>query len=251
MYLLEKDFYSKAQPMFKNMLDYETTVNLVFKDNNAPCEMYVDDLANPQSSCFILNWGGFSPCYFGGEYNEDFIYSCLYYLFEKPKFSAIFADIELLKKIDTLITTFRQKLFRNHGEGHQQEHRQRLYYKLNIEKFLQNKISFIELPTNYELILDAEKENEKVSLIYDAKEAGECSGGYNLEVEEISLSIFIEDEHRNKGIGTLMCAKLIEYHLSQNRGYITWGCWDINTPSIKLAEKLGFELIQKDEILFT
>ena len=248
MYLLEKDFYSKAQPIFKNMLDYETTVRVAFNDKTAPCEMYADDLKNPQSACFIMNWGGYKPCYFSGRYNQTFVYSCLEHLLASPKFSPIFAEIELLNEIDKLLSEFRAELFCNYGEGHKHERRKRLYYKLNIEKFYKNKV--IEAPENYELVLNTEKENERMVLLCDGKEAGHCNGSYKPEVEEINLDIFIEDEHRKKGLGTLICTKLIEYHLSQNREYITWGCWDINGPSIKLGEKLGFELIREDDILF-
>ncbi|MCL2772977.1 MAG: GNAT family N-acetyltransferase [Oscillospiraceae bacterium] len=240
MFLLEKNSYGKVEPMFEKMLDYETTVIWALKSNNAPCQIYVDNLTNPQSCYIQVSWGA---CYFGGKYNEQFVEACIKQKFTKPKMYCIFSDIEILKKIDENMPV---KCEYRHGItlGAQ------LYYKLSTEKFLSNGLSFKELPGNYELILNTEKENEKVILMYNGKEAGHCDGGYSQEDVSINLDVFLEEEHRNRGIGPLVCAKLIDYHLSQNHHDIAWGCFGINVPSAKCAEKLGFEKIHEGDVIF-
>ncbi|MCL2518799.1 MAG: GNAT family N-acetyltransferase [Oscillospiraceae bacterium] len=228
MYLLQKDFYAKVRPMFEKMLDYETTIRWVFGDIDAPCQTYVDGLTNPET-CFIEMIWGF--CYFKGKYNEQFINSCLDSILG---FHAIFADNKLLNEIENNFLTNR-----NYKRG------TRRSYILNVEKFLRNKFSFIELPGNYELILKP----EEVILMYNGKRAGHCNGAYNETLTEINIDVFLEEEHRNKGIGSLVCAKLIDYHLSQNHDEITWGCDGHNFPSIRCAEKLGFDLICENEMI--
>jgi RimJ/RimL family protein N-acetyltransferase len=240
MFLLEKNYYSKAKPLFNKMLGYETSIIGVFNGNEHH-RLYVDDMENPEICFVIMDW---SFCYFGGKYNEKFINTCLNHTFAKPGFYPIFAEIKLLTDIKNI--NFPDKPENSIGK--------RLYYKLNTEKFLQNKLSFRELPENYEIILDIENREQRTVLIYNGKESGHCVGHYDRDYHtaaEISFDVFLEEEHRNKGIGPLLCAKLIDYHISQNHGNaVSWGCFCVNIPSAKCAEKLGFDLISEDKIIY-
>jgi RimJ/RimL family protein N-acetyltransferase len=178
-------------------------------------------------------------CYFGGEYNEQFISDCLNHEIIEPRMYFIFSDIETLEKIDKKMLDKWEHSF-TAGAYH--------YHKLNAEKF--NNHCFKDLPENYEIVLNKDKNSEKAVLFYDGVEAGHCTGVYNEKVNEINLDVFLEDEHRNKGIGPVLCAELINYHLSQNHDDITWGCFGINVPSLKCALKLGFEEICTGDVIF-
>jgi RimJ/RimL family protein N-acetyltransferase len=55
----------------------------------------------------------------------------------------------------------------------------------------------------------------------------------------IEVGVTTAEEHRQRGLATIACARLIE--LCEAQGYATW--WDCakqNIPSIKLARKLGY-----------
>jgi RimJ/RimL family protein N-acetyltransferase len=65
------------------------------------------------------------------------------------------------------------------------------------------------------------------------------------------LSVFVSDEnfefgiatapdHRRKGLATLAAAACVE-HCVENHRIPHWHCWEDNVPSIKVAEKVGFE----------
>ena len=49
------------------------------------------------------------------------------------------------------------------------------------------------------------------------------------------------EEYQQRGFGTITTAALIDSCLSSNRGSIGWHCGRENVPSMKLAEKVGFE----------
>jgi RimJ/RimL family protein N-acetyltransferase len=55
----------------------------------------------------------------------------------------------------------------------------------------------------------------------------------------IEIGVTTDEEHRQRGLATLACARLIE--LCEAQGYASW--WDCakqNLPSVKLARKLGY-----------
>lgn len=47
-------------------------------------------------------------------------------------------------------------------------------------------------------------------------------------------------DHRRKGFATLAASACVE-HCVENHGIPHWHCWEDNVPSIKVAEKVGFE----------
>ena len=56
----------------------------------------------------------------------------------------------------------------------------------------------------------------------------------------IEVGVTTAEAYRRQGLATIACARLIE--LCEERGYETW--WDCarqNTPSVKLAKKLGYQ----------
>ena len=54
------------------------------------------------------------------------------------------------------------------------------------------------------------------------------------------------EEYQQRGFGKLTTAALIDYCLFHNAASIGWHCGQENVPSIKLAEKIGFERTDHD-----
>jgi GNAT superfamily N-acetyltransferase len=54
------------------------------------------------------------------------------------------------------------------------------------------------------------------------------------------------EEYQQRGFGTITTAALIDSCLSSNHGSIGWHCGQENVPSMKLAEKVGFERTDHD-----
>lgn len=84
----------------------------------------------------------------------------------------------------------------------------------------------------------AELGNAVVGFVAISKTSGrDCYSGV------VDLSIYIDYNHHNKGIGSLLMKELIEQ--SENMGYWTLqaGIFEVNKASISLHEKFGFRII--------
>lgn len=239
MYLLEKESYDKVRPMFEKRLEFEMPVKTTFNKNGGV--IYVDDIENPKSGYIEMNFGFY---YFGGIYNNIFIDSIIKHIMTDivpsqtlHNFAFIFADSDILK------TEIKQRL-----NGIDNHYENRCYYVLNAEKFADNQFDYNSLPENYKLRIDTE--NDRVSAIYNGDWVGHCEGG-GAVTKTMECDVFLKDEHRNKGIGTLMCAKFIEFNIANSYNEFTWGCWEGNIASCKLAEKLGFNRHYEDKAIIS
>ena len=58
-------------------------------------------------------------------------------------------------------------------------------------------------------------------------------GGIYLE------DLYVKPEHRGKGFGTALLAKLAQIALERGCGRLEWACLDWNTPSIEFYKSLG------------
>lgn len=85
---------------------------------------------------------------------------------------------------------------------------------------------FVEKGLGYCLLHD----DEIVSTCFSAFVAG----------ERREISIDTRPDYRRRGLATLTAAALIS-HCLENGWEPGWECWTDNTPSVRLAEKLGFE----------
>lgn len=64
----------------------------------------------------------------------------------------------------------------------------------------------------------------------------------------IELGTHTKENYRQHGLATTVCATLIDFALNNNL-HPRWSCWEFNEPSWKLAEKLGFELKSKKDVI--
>lgn len=237
MFLLQKDSYDIVRPIYEKRLGFEMPVKTAINDKGGL--IYVDDIINPKSSYIEMYYGFY---YFGGEYSSVFIDSVMKHILTDivpsqtlHDFAFIFADNDILK------TEIVKRL-----NGIKNKYETRCYYLLSAEKFSKKQFDYSNIPENYELRIDTE--NSKVIVLYNGIEAGYCGGG-GADMKTLECDVFLEGEHRKKGVGTLMCAKFIEHNLSHGYDKFTWGCWEGNIPSCKLAEKLGFEKHYEDKAI--
>lgn len=63
--------------------------------------------------------------------------------------------------------------------------------------------------------------------------------------DRIEIGVKTEKEYRSMGLGSIAVAAVVGSSLSKGIKKIGWHCVDSNKGSIKIAEKVGFELIQK------
>jgi RimJ/RimL family protein N-acetyltransferase len=78
--------------------------------------------------------------------------------------------------------------------------------------------------------------------------AGWCLGEY-FSSEKCGVGIETYPEYQNKGYATLLASALIRH--GQKRGLnIYWDSWKDNVPSIRVAEKMGFERIYEYKVYF-
>jgi RimJ/RimL family protein N-acetyltransferase len=57
---------------------------------------------------------------------------------------------------------------------------------------------------------------------------------------QIELGLATDPDHRGRGYATLTAAACLEY-CTGNGLEPHWHCWEDNLPSIRVAEKVGFE----------
>jgi RimJ/RimL family protein N-acetyltransferase len=77
-----------------------------------------------------------------------------------------------------------------------------------------------------------------IAVLYEGKVVCEAATGAPTH-GLIEVGVTTHEAHRQRGLATIACAHLIQ--LCESKGYKTW--WDCarqNTPSVKLARKLGY-----------
>ena len=57
--------------------------------------------------------------------------------------------------------------------------------------------------------------------------------------------LYVKPEHRGKGFGTALLAKLAQIALERGCGRLEWACLDWNTPSIEFYKSLGAQTMDE------
>lgn len=83
------------------------------------------------------------------------------------------------------------------------------------------------------------------SLVYRDKEVASWCLSF-MYGSSCEFTVQTVEKYRKRGFGTLTTAALIDYCLSSNFTSIGWHCGQENIPSMKLAEKVGFERTDHD-----
>ena len=84
-------------------------------------------------------------------------------------------------------------------------------------------------------------------LINDEALVGWCLSEYNNQ-RGCEIGIEILEPYQRQGLGSALASAFIQ--LAQKRGIksIGWHSWEANLPSVALAKKLGFQLLEKDRV---
>jgi len=68
------------------------------------------------------------------------------------------------------------------------------------------------------------------------------------DVGEIGLAT--DPEFQRRGLATVTSAAAVEYGLNRGLRQLVWDCYEHNIPSVHLAEKLGFKLVNRHDMHF-
>lgn len=89
------------------------------------------------------------------------------------------------------------------------------------------------------LILSTGGEDVGMALFFHNFSTWLGRGGIYLE------DLYIKPEHRGKGFGTALLAKLAQIALERGCGRLEWACLDWNTPSIEFYKSLGAQTMDE------
>lgn len=124
----------------------------------------------------------------------------------------------------------------------------RRLHHLNPDLYKKAKESLAVLPDDYVVIVRHENGVISVRAYYNDIEVCTChDGGQGLGF--MDFSVLTHPEHRNKGLAMICCSQLIDYCMEHDI-VPQWGCWTVNVPSCKLAEKLGFDITAETQVNF-
>ena len=89
------------------------------------------------------------------------------------------------------------------------------------------------------LILSTGGEDVGMALFFHNFSSWLGRGGIYLE------DLYVKPEHRGKGFGTALLAKLAQIALERGCGRLEWACLDWNTPSIEFYKSLGAQTMDE------
>ena len=89
------------------------------------------------------------------------------------------------------------------------------------------------------LILSTGGEDVGMALFFHNFSTWLGRGGIYLE------DLYVKPEHRGKGFGTALLAKLAQVALERGCGRLEWACLDWNTPSIEFYKSLGAQTMDE------
>lgn len=265
MELLKIDDYTKVVLPLK-----EIPINNLFArsviENKADGKVYVDNSDNPKTFYVIHKYG--MSLLFGDSDNMAFNNSFRSYAFNLESTRNSIEWLQAYPEIwhKTLLTLFSDKLITSeenllNKENGVIELNTRLNFIFNPKRFVQRKTIFMDNQT--ELVRTNKKHFANMkgsvtpaffwksadeflthgigfSLIYNGQLAATA---YSAFIIGNCLEIGIETipECRHKGFAEIVCAALID-HCILNKLHPVWACRLENTGSVKLAQKLGFEI---------
>lgn len=268
MELLKIDDYDKALVPLK-----EVTINNFFArsviENKAEGRVYVDNTDDPKTFYVVHKYG--MSLLFGDSDNSTFNDSFLSYAINlnqtrnsiewlqafpekwNKRLQSLFADRFITSEQNTLNPekrvvelntrlnfTFNPKLF---------SQRKKTSIDNGIELVHSNKQHFATMKGSVTPAFFWKSADEFLthgigfSLIYQGKLAATAFSAFIID-NYLEIGIETIPEYRGKGFAEMVCAALIDYCISNN--FIpVWACRLENTGSVKLAQKLGFEISKR------
>ena len=267
MILLEESAYYKVLKPLKNV-----TINNLFArtvvEKHLQGKVFVDDIDTPNTFYVVHPYG--MSLLFGNPDNDEFNRQFREYALNTDKsrnqyeWMQAFPDSWDNKLKDLFSNDLIKYADNSNDEKNKIELNGRINFKFNQEAyftFKQNKlkINYKIVRTDKEIFNDMKGGVVPMSFWKDAAQF--CNHGvgfslfYNNKLASTAFSSFVHDNYLEIGVETLeeyrgkelaqhICSALIDYCL-QNNFEPVWSCRLENTPSYKLAQKLGFETVSK------
>lgn len=257
---LEKKEFEKIEPLSNGSEHMEFTIESML--HKSPARVWVDSKSNPQTA-FV--WDKSWIFYFLGNPDNKLFNKSIINVIENEIKNKIYnqAKIEYHPKEwnDKILDLFKDNFptIKNRKFLKIDKIKVPDWKNENIKQItkeiLESKVKNIEsihdelnqMWNNFEDFL-----NEGFGFCTILKENGEdsiqgwCTGEY-FSKEKCGIGIETFSPNRNKGYATLMSAALVDY--AQKIGItVYWEAETKNLPSIRVAEKVGFELIQEYQV---
>jgi len=237
MVTLKKHQYDAVRPMFAGIP--QASWHLASMENKNLGAVIVDNFETPVSAYLETPYLFY---YFAGEYDKRFMTEIIDHIVSdlipagetRPLF--IFSSNQDWK--DGLENYLRPYINPDFGA-----YLVRRLHHLNVDKYKQIREN-ITTPDGYAFELS---ENGATAFVNGEKVCACGDGGLGLGY--MDFDVFTHPEHRNKGLALVCCSRLID-HCLDNGLTPQWGCWTINVPSCRLAEKLGFDVTAETTVNF-
>ncbi len=270
---LESKKFVKIQPLFKNLNHLKFTFESVLAQNT-PMRIWIDNIDLPKN-CFM--WDN-SHCYYfvGNAKNSEFNLQ-IADLFHNRIIPEAISENNEIYKIEYSTTDWvpfleqileginpisRSRKFFVLDELLVKDWRELLSDNLTISKIDENLLK--SNMKNVDTIIDEIKECwpsidkflDKgfgfcaiVHLKTNYNEVqGWCTGEY-FSKKKCGIGIETFENYQNKGVATAMASAFVEYALSMNIK-LHWDAFSNNYASTRVAEKIGFRLIEEYEVFF-
>ena len=232
MRILDKSKYNLTTSWFNNIGGSDVTVNSIRLGEIG--NIFVNDNDDFYSSYIQTNYGFH---FLGGEYDSEFMLQVYDYIMDEivPE-QKLHPYMFLFGNDDLWLKAIEDRFSKLNGR-----YIDRLYYHLNKERFFSNEDQHNQLPEGYTVKRVDDPEIEVKFVVYDhGEEIGTCCNGARGKYADIDM--FIHEDYRYKGIGVCLGTHFIRYCL--DNGYeLRGGSWIINEPSVKVAKKMGFDVV--------
>lgn len=212
-------------------------------ENSKSEQIFVDNLNDIKTVVMITNS---SEYFFAGVFNEDFLIAALhkiqseYVIKSEDKVGFFYSTSEEWKNhIKTIMEPYKDQKYGNFLI--------RRFYQLNLMLFQLSKEKLVDLEPGYQLVLN-EGDSFSATITYQNKDIAFCKdNGQALGI--MDLDVYVDPNHRRKGLAQICVSQVIDYCIEKHI-LPQWGCWNVNVASCNLAQKLGFELIAEEEVVF-
>ncbi len=264
MYKLNRTDYEKVIPLFKG-----PHLNLVVTsvvEGNSHGEMWVDDVASPQT---VFMWDR-RYCYYlaGHAHDEEFNKNVEKILTEEIIPEAVRHDYSVFKAYYT--SNEWERIIEDIFKERCPLKRARQFYTFKkvknswkippgcsvvqidgdlLESTLKNVEEVTgEIESMWNSVSDFLKKGVGFCLVCGSEIVSWCTGEY-FSKGRCGIGIETVEEYQRRGFATLTAAAFVDYCVSKNIAP-HWDCFGNNAPSIRVAEKVGFEKVMEYTVYF-
>lgn len=264
MFKLEKNF-EKVKELYASNNKKFVFDSII--EGNTPGEIYVDHIENPQ--LYIVYDGGNFVLYVGGEASEyeDYL-KCGNYIKnnilteelkeENDEWILISYTSQLWKEVlNRSLKGLRIEKDQRTLFSCPLEHDEEIKCKFDIQLISESMLEKKSLENIHKVIDEIEdmwgnchtfiENGFGVCALDGDKIIGWCTGEF-FSTSACGIGIYTIEDYRNKGIAEDMARKFVA--IAKERELTPhWDAWTLNKPSIKVAEKAGFNEIEEYEVM--